>query len=236
MLLSEAITLVLRRVGKDTDTEEHQDFARGYLSFALAEIKPLASWWWLDQTTTFTTVSGTRDYTPFTTNVTSFFSFTDVTNNRPLEIIGTDMYDQIDPDQDDSGTIEAVFLGGIDVATTGEYLISLWRTPSNSTTTLRARYYADIDEWTSANDGTELRALGIPRVVENVITHHATALYLEEEGDIEQADRESQRQSRALASALEQNGNQQGNRRYPPIRTRDNQPVIRSGTDAVIMQ
>jgi len=211
MLLSEAMDLVIRRVGLDVDTKEYRDFARGYLSFSLAEVKPLANWWWLDQTTTFTTVSGTRDYTPFTTNVTGFFSFTDVTNNRPLDIIGTDMYDQIDPDQDDSGTIEA----------------------ANSTTSIRVRYLADIDEWTSANDGTELRALGIPRVVENVITHHATSLYLEEEGDIEQADRESQRMSRALESAFEQNGSQQGNRRYPPIRNRGDELVIRFGTDAV---
>jgi len=233
MLLSEAMDLVIRRVGLDVDTTEHRDFARGYLSFSLAEVKPLANWWWLDQTTTFTTVSGTRDYTPFTTNVTGFFSFTDVTNNRPLDIIGTDMYDQIDPDQDDSGTIEAVYLGGIDTGSTGEYVISLWRTPANSTTSIRVRYLADIDEWTSANDGTELRALGIPRVVENVITHHATSLYLEEEGDIEQADRESQRMSRALESAFEQNGSQQGNRRSPPIRNRGDELVIRFGTDAV---
>jgi hypothetical protein len=234
MLLSGAISLVIRRVGLDEDTTEHRDRARDYLSFSLAEVMPLVEWWWLDQTASFTTVSGTRDYTPFATNITTFFSFTDVTNNRPLDIIGADIYDQIDPDQDDSGTVETVYLGGIDT-TTGKYLISLWRTPSDSTTSIRIRYKADIDEWTSANDGTELRALGIPRVVENVITHQATSLYLEEEGDITQADRESQRQGRALESALEQNSKQQGNRRYPPIRNRGDESIIRFGTDAVVV-
>tara|TARA_Y100000593_G_scaffold40160_1_gene77413 strand:- start:3493 stop:4098 length:606 start_codon:yes stop_codon:yes gene_type:complete len=200
----------------------------------LAEVAPKADWWWLDRTTTFTTTSGTRDYTPITTNVSAFHSFTDVTNNRLLDIISATMYDDIDPDQDDSGTIEAVYIGGID-PTANEFQISLWRTPSNSSTSIRIRYRADIDEFTASDDGSDFLSLGIPRIIENVITHHAASLYLEEEGDMAQAGRESQRQYEALGAALEQNGNQQGNRRYPPIRNRRDDFVIRHGTDAVVV-
>ena len=234
MLLSEAITLVLNRAGLDPDTTDYKDRARQYLSLALAEVSPMADWWWLDRTTTFTTTSGTRDYTPITTNVSAFHSFVDVTNNRVLNIIGTAMYDEMDPDQDDSGTVEAVYIGGID-PTANELLISLWRTPSDSSTSIRIRYRADINEFTSSDDGSDFLQLGVPRIIENLITHHATSLYLEEEGDVIQADRESQRQGRVLGAALQQNGNQQGNRRYPPIRNHGDDLVIRYGTDAVVV-
>ncbi len=234
MLLSDAIALVLSRAGLDPDTTAYKNRARQYLSLGLAEVAPKADWWWLDRTTTFTTTSGTRDYTPITTNVSAFHSFTDVTNNRLLDIISATMYDDIDPDQDDSGTIEAVYIGGID-PTANEFQISLWRTPSNSSTSIRIRYRADIDEFTASDDGSDFLSLGIPRIIENVITHHATSLYLEEEGDMAQAGRESQRQYEALGAALEQNGNQQGNRRYPPIRNRRDDFVIRHGTDAVVV-
>ena len=61
MLLSAAITLVLTRTGKTISETDSRDQARQYLSLATTEfIQPtLAMWWFLDKTTTFTTVAMT---------------------------------------------------------------------------------------------------------------------------------------------------------------------------------
>ena len=55
MLLSEAITLVLRRTGLSISDSGFKDNARDYLSLTLTEIVPEVDWWWLDRTTTFRT-------------------------------------------------------------------------------------------------------------------------------------------------------------------------------------
>tara|TARA_R100000306_G_C4370155_1_gene139579 strand:- start:154 stop:861 length:708 start_codon:yes stop_codon:yes gene_type:complete len=218
MTLAQAITLVLRRTGLSTSVEGLQDQARTYLSLSVAEIVPMVPWWWLDRTTTFATVASTRTYSPVSANVTAWHSFVDVTNDRPLTIVGPDEYDLLDLDQGDTGTVEAVFLAGMDTST-GYPEIELWRTPS-AVATIRVRYRIDIDEWTSSNDASDFITLGIPRIVESILVHGATALYMEEEGDDSSARLERARHQAALAMARRQHGNMQGNRNYPPIRNR----------------
>ena len=112
MTLSQAITTVLKRVGLSTAAGELQDQARLYLGMVVAEVSPLADWWWLDRTTTFSTVASTRTYTPISGNVAAWFSFVDQSNNRTLAIVGPDEYDALDLDRDDAGTVESVFIGG----------------------------------------------------------------------------------------------------------------------------
>ncbi len=233
MTLSQAITTVLKRVGLSTAAGELQDQARLYLGMVVAEVSPLASWWWLDRTATFATVNGTRTYTPIEGNVAAWFSFVDQSNNRTLDIVGPDEYDMLDIDRDDSGTVEAVCLGGLD-ASTGYPTIELWRTPS-AAATIRVRYRQDIGAWTSSNDSSELLALGLPRIMENVLIYGASSLYMDEEGDEGSAAKEDARYSQALSLALRQNSRQQGNRRYPPLRNRagDDELVLRIGTDTV---
>jgi hypothetical protein len=233
MTLNQAITTVLKRVGLSTAAGELQDQARLYLGMVVAEVSPLANWWWLDRTATFATVNGTRTYTPISGNVAAWFSFVDQSNNRTLSIVGPDEYDALDLDRDDTGTVEAVFIGGLD-SSTGYPTIELWRTPS-AAATIRVRYRQDIGAWTSSNDSSELLALGIPRIMENVLIYGASALFMDEEGDEGSAAKEDARYSQVLSLALRQNSRQQGNRRYPPLRKRaaDSELVLRVGTDTV---
>lgn len=236
MLLSKAITQVLNRTGLSVSNEALRTQARDYISLAVGEMINTEGirWRFLDRTNTFTTVSGTRSYTPETGNVAAWHSFVDQTNGRPLEIIGADDYDLRDPEHDDSGTIEAIYIGGID-PTADEYIFFTWRTPSNSTTVIRYRYRADIPDFAASDDTSTFLQLGLPRIAENVAIFGATALYLEEEGDTEQADRDSQRHSRSFEAAKRANGEQQGNRTYPPIRNRsgDDSLVVNVGTGLV---
>jgi len=233
MTLSQAITTVLKRVGLSTTAGELQVQARLYLGMVVAEVSPLASWWWLDRTTTFSTVASTRTYTPISGNVAAWHSFVDQSNNRTLAIIGPDEYDALDLDRDDTGTVESVFIGGLD-SSTGYPTLELWRTPS-AVATVRVRYRQDIGAWTSSNDSSALLALGIPRIMENVLIYGASGLYMDEEGDEGSAAKEDARYAQALNLALRQNTLQQGNRRYPPLRNRagDSELVLRIGGDTV---
>ena len=228
----QAIKTVLKRVGLSTANSELQDQARLYLSMVVAEVSPLADWWWLDRTATFDTVASTRTYTPISGNVAAWFSFVDESNNRTLDIVGPDEYDALDLDRDDAGTVEAVFIGGLD-ASTGYPTIELWRTPS-AAATIRVRYRRDV-LLDISQDNNELLVIGIPRIIESVLIYGASALYLDEEGDEGSAAKEDARYSQALSLALRQNSRQQGNRRYPPLRNRagDGELVLRVGTDTV---
>ncbi len=228
----QAIKTVLKRVGLSTANSELQDQARLYLSMVVAEVSPLADWWWLDRTATFDTVASTRTYTPISGNVAAWFSFVDESNNRTLDIVGPDEYDALDLDRDDAGTVEAVFIGGLD-SSTGYPTIELWRTPS-AAATIRVRYRRDV-LLDISQDNNELLVIGIPRIIESVLIYGASALYLDEEGDEGSAAKEDARYSQALSLALRQNSRQQGNRRYPPLRNRagDGELVLRVGTDTV---
>ena len=228
----QAIKTVLKRVGLSTANSELQDQARLYLSMVVAEVSPLADWWWLDRTATFDTVASTRTYTPISGNVAAWFSFVDESNNRTLDIVGPDEYAALDLDRDDAGTVEAVFIGGLD-SSTGYPTIELWRTPS-AAATIRVRYRRDV-LLDISQDNNELLVIGIPRIIESVLIYGASALYLDEEGDEGSAAKEDARYSQALSLALRQNSRQQGNRRYPPLRNRagDGELVLRVGTDTV---
>ena len=203
MKLGECITRVLERVGLTATSTEFQNQARHYINMMLAETVPLVQWWWLDRSTTFATVASTATYSPVSGNVTSWWSFTDETNNRTLGIIGPTQYDSWDPDQDTTGDPRSVFIAGQD-ATTGYPTVSLYPIPDGAYT-IRVRYRADIDEWTSTNDNTDFLTLGIPRIMESVLLYGACSLYLERQGDDSGASREAGNLDRALKAARKQN-------------------------------
>jgi len=229
--LSAAITRTLRRAGLPTTETNEKDRARQNLSLIVAQVLPLVPWWWLDRTTTFSTVASTRTYQPVSSNVSAWWSFVDETNEEPLQIVGPDKYDLLDLDRTETGTVEAVFIEGMD-ASTGYPVIGLWRTPS-AVATIRVRYRIDIVEFTSTNDTSELWVLGLPRIMENVILHGAAALLLEEEGDETQADREWGHHHRALDGAKRQNLLMQGNRKFLPSQHSNESLTIKIGTDTV---
>jgi hypothetical protein len=233
MTLAEGITRVLNRVGLSDTTTEFKDRARDYINQILAETVPSPSWWWLDRTTTFATVASTRVYSPVSGNVTSWYSFVDETNNRPLTIVGPDEYDLSDVDRSQTGSVDRVFIGGQD-ATTGHPTVELWRTP-DSVETIRVRYKADIDEWTSSDDLTDFLALRIPRIMESVLIYGASSLYMEENGDDSGGAREAGNFQRALQQAKKQNVEMQGNRKYIPLPADQIEDgLITIGTDIVV--
>uniref|UniRef100_A0A6M3IF95 Uncharacterized protein n=1 Tax=viral metagenome TaxID=1070528 RepID=A0A6M3IF95_9ZZZZ len=231
MTLAAAITMVLNRVNLSTSNTAYRDRARDYLSFVLGEVTPSVPWWWLDRITTFNTVASTRTYKPISGNVGAWYSFVDDTNGRLLSIIGSDEVDALDPEQDDTGTVEAVCLEGLD-ATTGYPVIALYRIP-NAVISVRVRYRIDLGAFASTQDGSELLTLGVPRVIENVLIHGATGLYLEDEGDETLSVREFDRQQRCLDVARRQQSQVQGNRRYIPRRSYGEAIILRFGTDTV---
>lgn len=281
MLLSEAINMVIDRVGQNTDGTEDKDQVRRYLSMTAQEISPLVPWWWLDKDTTFKTtetftitgaagtftagetitggtssstaivdsydatngklyvytisaaftasetVTGgtsgatatyasaaeTRTYTPIAGHVTAWWSFVDESNNRTLEIVGPDEYDASDIDRDDSGSVEKVFIGGMD-ATSGYPTLELWRTPSTTNETIRVRYRMAITTWTSSNDASDFLALGIPQILEPALIHGAAKYYHQELGNVEDASVAAAELARCVTLAKKQNLFMQGNRRY----------------------
>lgn len=215
MTLAQAITRVLKRVGMSSSTSEFQDVARTYINLMMAETVSDIPWWWLDITTTFATVDGTRTYNPISGQVTAWWSFVDETNNYPLDIIDADSYDSFDPDRSESGDARDIYISGVD-ATTGYPAIDVFPLP-DSADTIRVRYRKDVDEWTSSNDASDFLTLGIPRIIESVLVYGATSLYLEELGDDSGAGREAGNLDRVMRIARKQNIQMQGNKRFPPI-------------------
>ena len=217
MTLGESIDKVLNRAGLAESSTKYTDDARTYLSMFATELIHLVPWWFLDRTTTFDTVDGTRTYQPVSGPVTTFYSFTDQTNARPLTALTPDEYDLTDPDRDDSGTVEAVSIEGVD-ATTGYPVVGLWRTPDDAYT-IRVRYRIDIAEWASTDDASEMTTLGIPPIIRNALIYGATSLFLEELGDDSSSQRETVNMKRAIVAAQKRNLDMiRGNRRNLPKR------------------
>lgn len=167
-----------------------------------------------EATATYASTAETRVYTPVSGPVTNWWSFHDVTNEYPLEIVGPDLYDLADIDRSETGKVVAVYIAGLD-ADTGYPVIELYRTPGTTNETIRVRYRMDIAEWGSGDDGTTLMALGISRIFESVILYGAEALYLEQERHYSAARLAWANKARALLAAIENNRRNQGSRRYP---------------------
>lgn len=184
-------------------------------------------------TATYSSSTETRVYTPISGQVTAWWGAVDETNDYPLEIIGPDASDWLDYDRDETGQVEALFVGGLD-ATTGYPTIALWRIPDTTNETIRVRYRQDIATWSSSDDSTSLQVLGITRSLESALIYTASGLYLEENRQYEAAAAEGSNAARALAAHQRQAVAMQGNRRYPAKRwADDNDLVIRVGTDTV---
>ena len=165
-------------------------------------------------TAAFGSSAGTRVYKPISSAVGSWYSFYDQTNENPLAIIGPDQYDLLSGDYSDTGTVESVFVGGVDT-TTGYPIIELWRVPDTTNETIRVRYRIAMTSWVSGNDTSSFLTLGLPQVLEGALVYGATKLYLMEKGDHDGAMRESSELARTVDLALRQNLHQQGNRTYP---------------------
>jgi len=165
-------------------------------------------------TAAFSSSAGTRTYKPISSGVGSWYSFYDQTNENPLTIIGADQYDLLSQDYSDTGTVESVYVSGVDT-TTGYPIIEVWRVPGTTNETMRVRYRIAMTSWASGNDATSLLALGLPQILEGAAVYGATKLYLQEKGDDQGAAREASELGRVVDLALRQNLHMQGNRTYP---------------------
>ena len=183
-------------------------------------------------TSTYVSREYTRVYTPISGPVTEWFTFTNETDNEPIDIVGSERYDALDWDRDDEGSVRAALVGGMD-DDTGYPQIELWRTPGTTNQTIRVTYEADIAEWTSSNDDSTFLALGVPRIIERCIIYGAVSLYLEESGDDTGSEREAGNFVRTLRRCKRQNRRMQGNRAAPPIRDTDTL-VINFGTSLAV--
>ena len=162
---------------------------------------------------THSSTANTRTYTPISGPVTSWWSAVNVTEDEPITIVGPDRYDGLDFDRDETGTVEAVYIGSMD-ATTGYPILELWRTPDTTNETMRVRYHMDIAAWTSSDDSSSMQVLGIPRILESVIQYRAEQLYMEEERNFDGSAIARNNYNQAMAAAIKQNRSMQGRRRY----------------------
>lgn len=183
-------------------------------------------------TATYSSKVETRVYQPISGAVTNWWSFTNEADDLPLEIIGYDQFDSLDPDRSRTGSVSAVLVGGVNT-TTGYPEIELFYTPSTTNQTIRVRYRIDIAAWTSSNDSTNLIVLGIPRIMESVLVYGASALYLEQNRAYDMAAVEGRNLERAMEAARAWNRRMQGNRRFPP-KSADDGMVIQVGTDLAV--
>jgi hypothetical protein len=186
-------------------------------------------------TATYQSAVNTRVYTPVDGHVGAWWSFMNVTDEWPIEIIGPDEYDLWDEDRSLSGNVYKVLVGGTD-STTGYPEVEFYYTPSTTGQEIRARYQMAISTWSASNDGDTFLKLGIPQIGESALVYGATKLLLQEKGDEQGAQREANELVRAVTLMKKQNLLQQGNRRYPSqvedhdymVRT-DNQLVVEAG-------
>ena len=235
MTLAQAINRVLRRVGLSPDVTDFKDVAREYLNITAVEIANLTDWWFLDRNTTFTTVASTRTYTPISSQVTNWYSFVDETNENPLIIVDANVYDLLDLDRSQSGNIEAIYIGGVD-PTTGYPIIECYPTPDTTGDTIRVKYRIAISSWSSTDDASTLMALGLPQILESAIVYGASALYLEEKGDLETSARERNNLDNTVALARKHNWRQvSGNKQFVADPPGPDYPlVLNYGTSIVV--
>mgnify|MGYP006928166553 CR=1 FL=1 len=111
MLLSEAITMTLKRTGLSITSTPNKDQARLYLNAIANRIVGRAEWWWLFKSATLTTVADQRIYS-LAADVQVPYSFTDQTNGQTLPFKGWDYFDAVDPEQDETGDAGAVTIEG----------------------------------------------------------------------------------------------------------------------------
>jgi len=185
------------------------------------------------ETATYASTTETRVYTPVSGQVTRWRSFFDTDNERELDIIGPERYDELDPAREDTGTVYAVMVGGLNT-TTGYPEIELWYTPSTTGVTIRVRYDRALSAWSSSDDSTALQVLGVPVHFENPLIYGASRLYLEQERQYDAAKVEGENLTMAMEAARRANQGMQGDRRFPAKGSSGgDELVIRVGSDTV---
>lgn len=219
MLLNDVLDRAIQRAGLTETNSEYRSQARVYVNATLQDIAARATWWWMYEEASITTVASQREYV-LASNVQHLLSVRDETNDRPLLIVGSSEIDADDPDQSRTGDAAWVYVAGTD-ASTGAPILELHPTPDTSGETIKYRYYKTFPELTSANDTDDLlQDHGIPLLLHHALYMGAAAGIMVEYGDDTSARLNGGEMERYVRQAKEINGRMAGNRDYR-LRRRD---------------
>lgn len=212
MTTLEAIEMALRRAGLSTSDSTYQGQMRDYLTLACRDIESAATWWWLFKSSTFDTVADTQEYA-LATDCVQPLSFRDTTSNHNLRIVSPQRVDAVDPESDDTGTPEWIYIAGAD-SSTGAVSVGIHPTPDD-VYTIAYRYYGTVADFTTTHDSWDLReSFGIPSNLQHALAFAAARYYQQQLGDDEGSMVNFAEYSRILKDAVKTNGRIQGNRAY----------------------
>ena len=180
MTLLKSLQLSLARVGLNTTSDTFKDRARDYWNAGAKDLSGRRQWRWLFKTGTLTTTASTRTYS-LAADVSRPLSFIHTTDDVVMQMVDILEVDRVDPDEDESGGSRKVFVRGIN-SSTGYWEVDLFPTPDTSSETITYRYYAFVQDKTSSDDDTDLRAT-MPEDAQWALVDYVTAAYKGEKGD-----------------------------------------------------
>jgi len=164
-------------------------------------------------TTTATSCSIYQDEYALASDCVRPLSFRDTTSNHTLKIVSAEKADSVDPESDDTGTPEWVYIAGAD-SSTGYVSVGIYPIP-DAAYTIAYRYYATVTDFTTTHDSWDLRQyFGIPTELQHAMVFAAARYYQQQLGDDEGSMVNFAEYSRALKMGTKNNGLIQGNRPY----------------------
>lgn len=208
MTLGESITIILARVGLNTTSTPFKDRAREYWNEGAVVLSGERTWQWLFKEATLTTTASTRNYS-LAADVSRPLSFRHTTDDAIMQIIDVQESDRADPDSDDSGAARAVYITGKD-ATTGYWNVDLVPTPDTSSETITYRYFQEVANKTSSDDGTDLLPT-MPVGAQFAVIDYAVGRYKGEKGDTVGEKEEMDSYSLKVAALKKVDGETDGN-------------------------
>jgi hypothetical protein len=174
------LALALARVGLSTIATPFVDRARDYANEGFKSLAAEREWRWLFKSATLTTVATQRTYS-LASDVSRPLNFINTSDDVVMQMIDVQQADRADPDASETGEARQVFVLGIN-STTGYWEVDLLPTPDTSSKTITYRYFAFVEDKTSANDATDLRPT-MPEDAQWAIVDYITGRYKGEKGD-----------------------------------------------------
>jgi len=165
-------------------------------------------------TSTYSSREFTRTYL-LNSDVLYPYLFANETDGRPMAIISPEEYVESDPDRNDTGDAGAIIIEGLDADTSsGQIVVSVLPRHSTTNETFRYSYYLFLTDWTSSDDGTDLKRWLHP-LVQPALVFGVAKLYKQEKGaDTEDIAIEQNEYNSIIGAAKRQNLKIQGNRRF----------------------
>lgn len=188
MTLLQCLQRGLVRSGLSDSTSAFQDKARDYFNMGMKEVAAKKQWRWLFKDASITTTETVSEY-DLANDVMRPLSFRNVTDDFEMQMVLTTQIDRVDPDDDLDSAAEKAAITGWN-SSSDNWTVRLWPTPDTSSETIKYRYYAFIEDFTSANDSTELGALGLPDWIQASMVYYVASNIMSEKGDYEGAQQD----------------------------------------------